>query len=128
MGRKSSYMSEYKTRLLSNYHVSNLSMAAFCDRMLSKTKGFLVLLSDNGAENCAKSLAGVRKNSLFAKSEKGGESADILMTLVTTAMANGVYPDLYVEKLLKNIRTDRSGLSKYMPWSPWMREGIEYKK
>jgi len=50
------------------------------------------------------------------------------MTLVTKAMANGVYPDLYVEKMLKNIVADRSDLSKYMPWSPWMREGIEYRK
>ena len=32
MGRKSSYASEYKTRILSDYHVSNLSMAAFCGR------------------------------------------------------------------------------------------------
>lgn len=30
MGKKSSFTSEYKTRLLSDYHVSNLSMAAFC--------------------------------------------------------------------------------------------------
>jgi len=32
MGRKSSYTLEYKTRLLSDYHVSNLSMAFFCGR------------------------------------------------------------------------------------------------
>jgi len=33
MGRKSSYTLEYKTRLLSDYHVSNLSMAVlFCGR------------------------------------------------------------------------------------------------
>jgi hypothetical protein len=71
--------------------------------------------TNNEAENCA-------------KSEKGGESAAILMTLVTTAMANGVYPGLYIKELLKNIGTDRTDFSKYMPWSPWMREEIEYKK
>lgn len=32
MGRKSSYTSEYKTRLLSDYHVSNISMAVFCEK------------------------------------------------------------------------------------------------
>jgi transposase-like protein len=32
MGRKSSYTLEYKMRLLSDYHVSNLSMAVFCGR------------------------------------------------------------------------------------------------
>jgi len=32
MGRKSSYTLEYKARLLSDYHVSNLSMAVFCER------------------------------------------------------------------------------------------------
>jgi len=29
--------------------------------------------------------------------------------------ANGVYPDLYIEKLLKSIIADRSDFSKYMP-------------
>jgi len=73
------------------------------------------MAANNEAENCAKSLACIRKNSLFAKSENGGESAAILMTLVTTAMANGGVPGSLHREVLKNIGTDGKDLSKYMP-------------
>jgi len=32
MGRKSSFTSEYKTKLLFDYHILNLLMAVFCER------------------------------------------------------------------------------------------------
>ncbi|MCK9161050.1 MAG: hypothetical protein WCR45_05150 [Bacteroidaceae bacterium] len=45
--------------------------------------------------------------------------------MITTATASGIYPDFYIEQLLKNINDDHTGLFKYMPQ---MCEDIEYKK
>ena len=96
MGKKSSYTLEYKTRLLSDYHVSNLSTEAFCGRngikvstleyWLRKETEYsvavnaappnrqnLIDVTSNEAEHCAKSFTCVSKDSLFAKSEKVGE-------------------------------------------------------
>jgi hypothetical protein len=53
------------------------------------------------------------------------QNTAVPMTMITTATASGIYPDFYIEQLLKNINDDHAGLFKYMPQ---MCEDIEYKK
>src|SRR4051794_29436724 len=66
--------------------------------------GFLEL--DNGAcERAFKPVALGRKNWLFAGSDKGGETAAVLMSLCTTCKALGVDPQAYLRDVLERIST-----------------------
>ena len=58
----------------------------------------------------------------------GEETAGILTTIVKTAVANGLYPDEYIIRILKNRNEVISNPEKFLPWNPWMREGIEIKR
>ena len=84
--------------------------------------------TNNEVEQTAKAFATARKNFLFAKSENGGETAGILTTIVKTAVANGLYPDEYIIRILKNRNAVISNTEKFLPWNPSMREGIEIKR
>ena len=64
----------------------------------------------------------------FSIPENGGETAGILTTIVKTAVANGLYPDEYIIRILKNRNEVISNPEKFLPWNPWMREGIEIKR
>jgi len=44
-----------------------------------------------------------------------------LTTLVRTAEANGIYPDLYLEKVLEGVR-DHRDVSAMMPWDASMAD------
>ena len=58
----------------------------------------------------------------------GEETAGILTTIVKTAVANGLYLDEYIIRILKNRNEVISNPEKFLPWNPWMREGIEIKR
>jgi transposase len=66
--------------------------------------GFLEL--DNGAcERAFKPVALGRKNWLFAGSDRGGETAAVLMSLCTTCKALGIDPQAYLRDVLDRIST-----------------------
>jgi transposase len=66
--------------------------------------GFLEL--DNGAcERAFKPVALGRKNWLFAGSDKGGETAAVLMSLCTTCKNLGIDPQAYLRDVLDRIST-----------------------
>jgi transposase len=66
--------------------------------------GFLEL--DNGAcERAFKPVALGRRNWLFAGSDKGGETAAVLMSLCTTCKALGIDPQAYLRDVLERIST-----------------------
>jgi transposase len=66
--------------------------------------GFLEL--DNGAcERAFKPVALGRKNWLFAGSDKGGQTAAILMSLCTTCKSLGIDPQAYLRDVLSRIST-----------------------
>jgi hypothetical protein len=66
--------------------------------------GFLEL--DNGAcERAFKPVALGRKNWLFAGSDKGGQTAAILMSLCTTCKSLGIDPQAYLSDVLGRIST-----------------------
>jgi hypothetical protein len=67
-------------------------------------EGFLEL--DNGAcERAFKPVALGRKNWLFAGSDRGGETAAVLMSLCTTCKALGIDPQAYLRDVLDRIST-----------------------
>jgi hypothetical protein len=66
--------------------------------------GFLEL--DNGAaERAMKPVALGRKNWLFAGSDKGGETAAVLLSLCTTCKNLGIDPQAYLRDVLDRIST-----------------------
>jgi transposase len=66
--------------------------------------GFLEL--DNGAcERAFKPVALGRKNWLFAGSDKGGQTAAVLMSLCTTCKDLGIDPQAYLRDVLDRIST-----------------------
>ncbi len=69
-----------------------------------------------------------RKNFLFARSDSGGETARILMTMVKMAVANGLYSDEYIIRILRNGENVISDSEKFLPWNPWIWEGIKIKR
>jgi transposase len=67
-------------------------------------EGFLEL--DNGAsERALKPVAIGRKNWLFAGSDKGGQTAAVLMSLCTTCKNLGIDPQAYLRDMLDRIST-----------------------
>src|SRR5512135_809944 len=66
--------------------------------------GFLEL--DNGAcERALKPVAIGRKNWLFAGSDRGGQTAAVLMSLCTTCKNLGIDPQAYLRDVLERIST-----------------------
>ena len=66
--------------------------------------GYLEL--DNGAwERAFKPVAIGRKNWLFAGSDKGGQTAAVLMSLCTTCKDLGIDPQAYLRDVLDRIST-----------------------
>ncbi len=78
---------------------------------------------DNGyAERCIKSVALLRKASLFCYSVQGAEDSMIVHSIVETARANKANTYWYLRYLFETLpekldKTDRSFLKEMMPWS-----------
>ena len=68
---------------------------------------------NNRAENCLRGIALVRRNWTFAGSNKGGECAAVIYTLIKTAKLNGVDAEVSLKDVLHRI-------VKLMPgvWAP----------
>jgi len=60
-------------------------------------------IDDDAAERslCAVGLG--RKNYLFAGSDRGGESAAVLYSLIGAAKLNGIDPEAYLQNVLSGI-------------------------
>ncbi|XUD47886.1 hypothetical protein IGJ74_000825 [Enterococcus sp. AZ009] len=83
-------------------------------------------LSNNRAERAIKELVIGRKNWLFSKSLKGTRSAGIILSIIQTAVANG----LNIRKYLNHLFTEIPNLSSmtpevlraYLPWNQQIQE------
>ena len=87
-------------------------------------------LSNAAAERCAKSYATIRKNMLFHDTSRGARSAAIIKSLIDTAAANNLDPELYLTELLENARdytNEPARASEYMPWTEKMQEKCKNK-
>jgi transposase len=64
-------------------------------------------IDNNPIENAVRPIALGRKNWLFAGSERAGQRAAAIMSLVATAKANGVNPFAYLKEVLTRLPTHK---------------------
>ena len=73
---------------------------------------------NNRAENCLRPVALGRKNYLFAGSDKGGERAAAIYTLIQTARLNFVDPQAWLRDVLTRI-ADGHPANRIGELAPW---------
>ena len=80
-----------------------------------------ICLSNNAAERALRGIALGRKAWLFAGSERGGERAAIIYTLIQTAKLNDVDPHAWLADVLARIADQPARrLDDLLPWK-WRR-------
>ena len=80
-----------------------------------------ICLSNNAAERALRGIALGRKSWLFAGSDRGGERAAIMLTLIQTARLNDVDPQAWLADVLTRIADHKiTDLAALLPWN-WRR-------
>ncbi len=75
-------------------------------------------IDNNAAERALRAVALGRKNYLFAGSDRGGESAARIYSLIGTAKLNGVDPESYLRNLLCRIADHPiNRIEELLPWN-----------
>jgi transposase len=75
-------------------------------------------IDNNAAERSLRAVALGRKNYLFAGSDKGGERAAALYTLIGTAKLNGLDPESYLRDVLSRLPDHPiSRIEELLPWN-----------
>ncbi len=76
-------------------------------------------IDNNLAERLLRGIAVTRKNFLFLGSDKGGDRAAILYTLIETAKLNGLNPEAYLAYAIDQLARGHlaSTLSELLPWN-----------
>jgi transposase len=106
--------------------VSSKSAAAKAmDYMLKRWDAFArfledgrLCLSNNAAERAMRGVAVGRKNWTFAGSDRGGERAAAIYTLIETAKLNGVDPQAWLADVLTRLADHASrDLHQLLPWN-----------
>jgi transposase len=104
-------------------------VAKAMDYMLKRIPGFTrfladgrICLSNNAAERALRGIALGRKAWLFAGSDRGGERAAVMYTLIHTAKLNNVDPQAWLADVLGRINDHKiTELAALLPWN-WRRE------
>jgi hypothetical protein len=77
-----------------------------------------ICLSNNAAERVLRGIALGRKSWLFAGSDRGGERAAVMLTLIHTARLNGIDPQAWIADVLARIADHRmADLAGLLPWN-----------
>jgi hypothetical protein len=86
-----------------------------------------ICLTNNAAERALRGIALGRKSWLFAGSDRGGERAAVMLTLIQTCKLNNVDPQAWLADVLGRIADHKSAdLAALLPWN-WCRvPGIGY--
>jgi len=100
-------------------------VAKAMDYMLIRWDGFVGFLTDgracltnNAAERSLRGVALGRKSWLFAGSERGGDRAAFMYTLIVTARLNDVDPQAWLANVIARIAdTPMSRLDRLLPWN-----------
>jgi transposase len=100
-------------------------VAKAMDYMLKRWAAFTRFLSDgricltnNAAERALRGIAIGRKNWLFAGSDRGGERAAAMYTLIATAKLNNVDPQAWLADVLRRIADHPARrLNELLPWN-----------
>jgi transposase len=95
------------------------------DYMLKRVDAFTrfladgrVCISNNAAERALRGIALGRKAWLFAGSDRGGERAAIMLTLIQTAKLNDVDPQAWLADVLARIADHKiNDLAALLPWN-----------
>ncbi|MGC1416345.1 MAG: transposase, partial [Candidatus Acidiferrum sp.] len=75
-------------------------------------------IDNNAAERSLRAVALGRKNYLFAGSDRGGESAAAIYSLVGTAKLNGIDPESYLRNILSRIAEHSiNRIDELLPWN-----------
>ena len=86
-----------------------------------------ICLSNNAAERELRGIALGRKSWLFAGSDRGGERAAVMFTLIQTAKLNDIDPQAWLADVLARIADHKvSDLAALLPWN-W-RRGIAVER
>lgn len=81
-----------------------------------------ICLTNNAAERSLRTLALGRKSWLFAGSDRGGERAAVMYTLIGTAKLNDIDPQAWLADVLKRIAEHPAQkLHELLPWN-WKTE------
>ncbi|MBV9983085.1 IS66 family transposase, partial [Bradyrhizobium sp.] len=100
-------------------------VAKAMDYMLKRWEAFARFLSDgricltnNAAERALRGIALGRKAWLFAGSDRGGERAAVMYTLIQTAKLNDVDPQAWLADVLARINDHNiQALGQRLPWN-----------
>ena len=96
----------------------------------SESKTFLldghIPISNNICERAIKPFAIMRRNVLFAKTEKGASISGRIFTIVQTAKANALVVDKYLEYALENI--NKVPIDDLLPWSEKLPKELSIKQ
>ena len=77
-----------------------------------------VEIDNSAAERAMRSVALGRKNWMFAGSDRGGEFAAKMYSIIETAKLNNINPQKYLKYLLENILDYNSQkLHELLPWN-----------
>ena len=82
-----------------------------------------ICLTNNAAERALRGIALGRKSWLFAGSDRGGERAAVMYSLIVSAKMNDVDPQAWLAHVLANIaQHPASRLNELLPWN-WRPHG-----
>lgn len=88
------------------------------DALLRFLEDGKIQIDNNAAERAMRTVAIGRKNWLFAGSDKGGETAANLFTIIETAKLNNVNPHKYLTNVLAIIQDYNSQkIHELLPWN-----------
>ena len=91
-----------------------------CRRFVARNAA-TACLSNNAAERELRGIALGRKSWLFAGSDRGGERAAVMLTLIQTARLNDIDPQAWLADVLARIADHKiTDLAALLPWN-WRR-------